>query len=127
MEEFDPNMKHLIEARNGALQVLEETTKAGLAQKLCLIVDLQGRLRVLAKLGDQHEPVALQLRLDQDLGPACEDFWTKEVWFDRDKTHPMGKASPAELALFARGWAEARPAPSGAGVVFVLDRRYSKE
>jgi hypothetical protein len=120
-------MKHIIEARNGALQAALNATASGLAEKLCLVIDLQGRLRVLAKLGDQHDPAALSQRLDEELRQACEGYWSAEIWFDRDKTHPMGKASPAELALFARGWAEARPAPSGAGTVYVLDRRYSKE
>ncbi len=120
-------MKHIIEARNGAVQAAQNATYAGLAEKLCLLIDLQGRLRILAKLGDQHDPTMLRQRLDQELGPACAEFWTKEIWFDREITHPMGKSSPAEMALFAKAWLEARPAPIGQGTVFVVDRRYSKE
>src|ERR1017187_7520715 len=105
-------MKHIIEARNGALQATQNATSAGLAEKLCLLIDLQGRLRVLAKLGDQHDPATLRQKLDQELASACEEFWTKEIWFDREKSHPMGKASPAEMALFAKAWLEARPTPT---------------
>lgn len=120
-------MKHMIAARLGGVKVLRNAIAASLAEKLCLIIDLGGRLRVLAKLSDQHGRAALENRLGQELQTACEDYWAKEIWFDREKTHPMGKASPAEVALFLKVWQEAKAEPAGQNQVFTLDRRYSKE
>jgi hypothetical protein len=120
-------MKHMIAARLGALAVMQHAAAAGLAEKLCLVVDLQGRLRIVAKLADEHDPELLKQGLDQQLTKECEAFWAKEVWFDREKTHPMGKANVAEAALFAKVWREARPEPPGQARIFTLDRRYSKE
>jgi hypothetical protein len=120
-------MKHIIEARLGGVTVLQNAIAAGLAERLCLMIDLGGRLRVLAKLGDQNDRVALDNRLGQELQTACEDYWTKEIWFDRERTHPMGKASPAEAALFSKVWQEAKAEPAGQNHVLTLDRRYSKE
>ena len=127
MEQIKAIMKHMIAARLGGLTVLQNAIVAGLAEKLCLIVDLGGRLRVLAKLGDHQGREALGNRVGPELQAACEDYWAKEIWFDRERTHPMGKASPAEAALFLRVWGEAKAAPAGQNQVFTLDRRYSKE
>ena len=126
MDTFEP-MKHMIEARLGALAGMNRAIDAGLAEKLCLIVDLQGRLRILAKLSDAHDPTKLTNGLGPDLATECEAFWTNEIWFEREKTHPLGRSSPADKALFARVWTEAKPEPAGQDKVLTVDRRYSKE
>ena len=127
MEQIKPIMKHMIAARLGGMTVLHNAMTAGFAEKLCLIIDLGGRLRVLAKLGDHQDRAAIENRLGPELQTACEDYWAREIWFDREKTHPMGKAGPAEVALFLKVWGEAKAEPAGQNQVFTLDRRYSKE
>ena len=120
-------MKHLIESRLGALEVLTGAIGAGLADRLCLVVDLQGRLKVLAKLADAQAADALANDLNPKLAQKCESFWTGDIWFDREKTHPMGRIIASDTALFTKVWAEAKPEPAGQAGVFTLDRRYSKE
>lgn len=120
-------MKHIIQARVAALAALETAVNKGLAEKLCLIVDLRGRLRVLAKLAGSHDAGVLKTELDQTLGPGAEAYWTGEAWFDRDRTHALGKVGPADRALFDRAWQEAKPEPAAQGKICTLDRRYSKE
>ena len=109
------------------MTALESALSKGLAEKLCLIVDLRGRLRVLAKLADSHDPDVLKKELDRTLNLGAEAYWTGEAWFDRDKKHPLGKVGPADRALFDRAWQEAKPELAAQSKIFTLDRRYSKE
>jgi hypothetical protein len=120
-------MKHMIQARNGALSAMQKALRAGLAEKMCLIVDLQGRLRVLAKIADAQAPNPLEQTLAPEMANNCENYWAKEIWFDRERSHPMGRVNPPEAALFAKIWQEAKPEPRGQTATFTLDRRYSKE
>lgn len=118
-------MNHFSTARREAIQAAKSIVTRGLARRLCLLFDLEGRIRVLAELEDGHDAAQLKQALDQLLHAGAEFFWTGEAWFQRSDKHPLGKLKPSEQALYEAVWSEARQEPPDQ--VFVLDRRFSKD
>jgi len=114
-------MKHFIEARRDAVAALQSTGIAGLAERVCLIVDLRGRCRVLIRPSGGADPEQVQGRIRALMTLAADIFWTDEVWVE------SAPQSPSEGALFEAAWKQARPEPRGQDKTFVIDRRFSKD
>jgi hypothetical protein len=120
-------MNHFANAREECIKVASDPSIQALAKRICLIFDIQGRIRVLADLDDNFSNSRLQEMLDPLLTSAAHSFWTRKFWFDRTNQHDLGKPSPSEKALFDKVWEQAKPSPSAPAFSFVLDRHYSKE
>ena len=114
-------MKHFIDARLGSVAALSHPDLPALAEKSCLIVDLQGKMRVLAKLKVGADADALRNKLTQIVAPAADVYWSNEVWIEEERP------APAKRAVFESAWREAKAEPPGQDGVFVLDRRLSKD
>lgn len=114
-------MKHFVEARKDALAALAAAEIAEFAEKVCLIVDLRGKLRVLVKPSAGGDIQAVRTRVEELVAPAADVFWEKGVW-----VHEAG-ASPANKAIFEVAWEQAKPQPGAQAKIFVLDRRLSKD
>jgi len=71
-------MKHFIDARLGSVAALSHPDLPALAEKSCLIVDLQGKMRVLAKLKVGADADALRNKLTQIVAPAADVYWYLE-------------------------------------------------
>lgn len=121
-------MNHFAAVRSEAFKIASDSTTKSLANRVCLLFDLQGRIRILAELGDEHDPKAFEQQIASQISAIAGAFWAAEIWFDRPSSHPISsKAAPSEKALFEAAWREARAEPSGQAFSFVLDRRFSKE
>ena len=114
-------MKHFVEARMDALAALGHSDVAALAEKACLIVDLQGKCRVLVKPIAGAAVDVVRKKVAEVVGPAADGFWENEIWVEEPN------ATPANKALFETVWQQARPEPPGQNKIFVLDRRLSKD
>ncbi len=112
-------MKHFVEARTDSLDALRKFGE--IAEKACLIVDLQGRCRVLIKPRQGVPAESVRGKVEEFLPSAADGFWAGEFWLEEES------APLADRALFQRIWDEARPEPPGQQDVFVLDRRMSKD
>ena len=120
-------MTHLVEAKGAALQALQDPVNLTGIQKVCLIVDVQGKLHVLALLDDSAASSSTASTLRSVLQRAAEDFWSGELLLQRRKAHCEGRGNPADDLLFEAIWKEGKPAPLGQGRTFLLERRFSKE
>jgi hypothetical protein len=120
-------MNHFVAARQESLRIACDTATQAMAKRLCLIFDLQGRIRILAELEDDHDANKIQQMLNAQLAAVAPGFWTGEWWFQRGERHPLGKPSPSERSLFEAVWRQAKPCPEAAQFCSILDRRYSKD
>ena len=114
-------MRHFVDARLSAVSALSHPDLTVLLDKSCLIVDLQGKMRVLAKLKDGGDPDAARKKLTQIVAPAADVYWSNEIWVEEERL------APAKRAVFESAWREAKAEPPGQDRVFVLDRRLSKD
>lgn len=113
-------MKHFDEARRDALSATKAPALAGLFQRLCLIWDIQGRLRILADPTPGNE-AALRTAIEAEFQVACEGFWSKEIWTWNDTI------DQAERTVYDHAWSTARPVSAGPPELRELDRHLSKE
>ena len=120
-------MNHFIAARQESLKIACDAATQSVAKRLCLIFDLQGRIRILAELEDHQDANKLQQTLGGQLAAVAPGFWTGEWWFQRGEKNSLGKLSPSERSLFEAVWRQAKPCPEAAQFCFILDRRYSKD
>ena len=114
-------MRHFVEARQAALAALSAVEIASAAIKVCLIVDLQGKMWVLAQPVAGTSGDTLKGNISRLVGAAAEIFWGNKIWLHTDDTRGVDKA------LFETAWKEARPEPSSQDRVYVLDRHLSKD
>jgi Mrp family chromosome partitioning ATPase len=118
---------HFDSARDEVCKILQDSTLKTLASRLCLIVDLHGRFRLLVDLDKSHDESAFKSHIEPKLIVAGSSFWTGEIWFDRDRSHPQGRVRPSEKSLYESVWQEAKAEPAGNNFSFVLHRRFSKD
>jgi len=114
-------MKHFVEARLGCLEALRSLEIAHLFQRACLIIDLQGRIRLVLRPTSAGANEEGRQRIKAKLQAAGEGFWTDELWIEQENM------PPSERALYEEVWKEARSEPPGQDRTFVLDRRLSKD
>jgi hypothetical protein len=112
-------MKHFFEARQDALNGLSRADILDRVRRVCLIVDLQGRCRVLAEPVDDADRAALENLIADVMAKEAEAFWAGKDWIQKVD------ATPSEKALYDSAWKEARA--SEAAKVHILDRRLSKD
>ena len=120
-------MNHFAIARQETMKTASDPATQGLAKRVCVIFDLQGRIRILAELEDQHDANVFQQRLNTQLAAVAPGFWTGVCWFQRGEKHALGRLSPSERSLYEAVWREAKPCPEAPHFCFHLDRRYSKD
>src|SRR5258708_2641790 len=120
-------MKHLIQSKTDTLAALCDAALLVGLQKVCLIVDVQGKLRVLALLEDTEPSAAKETAMRAVLTTAGEDYWSGDLLIQRAKTHVEGNSRASDTPLFDAVWREAIEEPRGHGKVYVLQRRFSKE
>ncbi len=113
-------MKHFHEALRDSLASLKGSDLLAQVEKVCLIVDLEGRFRALVKPDTHADSESVRSVVDQKMKIAAEQFWTGEVWVEIDKP------APADQAVFNAVWTEAVP-EVGEAKIFVLHRRVSKD
>lgn len=114
-------MKHFMEARLDCLNVLARDEISRSIDRVCLVFDLEGRIRVALRPvqgATEEECAAIRSALEE----AADIFWWNEIWQE-----PTVSAAPSEKALFEALWAEARPEPPDQHRIYVLDRHYSKD
>lgn len=114
-------MKHFVQARQAALKALADPEIASLAKKACLIIDLQGRMKVLAELAPGSQADELRKRVEETISAAADIFWGKQVWIQD------GKDNGSSEALYSTAWSEAHAEPPNQEKTFVLDRHLSKD
>jgi CobQ/CobB/MinD/ParA nucleotide binding domain len=114
-------MKHFVDARLDALAAVREAEITAVAEKVCLIFDLQGKCRALVKPSEGAATEVVQKKVAEIVGPAADVFWENLVWIEEQRT------TQANRALFDTVWQQAKPDPPGQNVTFVLDRRLSKD
>lgn len=114
-------MKHFIQARQDALDALSNAEITALTEKVCLIVDLQGKTWVLAKRTAHASTDVLRGKVTEIVGPAADMFWGNKVWVEEPNL------SLANKNLYETAWKEAHPEPLGQERKFILDRRLSKD
>jgi hypothetical protein len=113
-------MKHFHQAYQDAAASLKDAALLAQVEKVCLIVDLEGRFRVLAKPADQSDPAALASLIEEKLNIAAGAFSTGETWLD------SADSTKADKALFETVWNEAE-ADAAEPKLHVLHRRVSKD
>jgi len=113
-------MNHFTDALRNSIAVLKNASMLASIDKVCLIVDLEGRFRILAKPDGDTAAETLKRSFDTALQTCASPFWTGEVWVE------TGNASHADLALFSAVWANAT-AETDNLKVHVLHRRVSKD
>lgn len=95
-------MRHLDEARKGAIQALEGIVAADLSiERAVLIDDLFGRIRIVLWRPNDHETSYRQL-ISNRLEDAASPFWTGEIW-------NATTASRSDKLVYDRAWNEAHP------------------
>lgn len=119
-------MIHFASAQSEALKALSGPEIQGAADRVCLMIDLQGRLRVLADLGNKHDEATCKATIESKLASAAGRFWTGEIWMDRSKDHPKDRLPASSKALFEAAWRESKQDPK-CNTLFLLNRRFSKE
>jgi cellulose biosynthesis protein BcsQ len=112
-------MKHFAEARGDAAQVAGQLVSESIVG-ICLIWDVRGRLRVLARV-EKADAAAVRTRVEKAMQAAADVFWSGDVWiWDQ---HARGAA----LAVYERAWRESRPlGDPAADALRELDRHLSK-
>lgn len=114
-------MKHFAEARQDAqAAVIGNQDLRRQLQRVCLIWDLQGRLRVLLKSCEGEDPGTVQDQVGRVLAEAAGPFWTGETWLW------LEDSSKAELTVYDKAWAEGSLIDSGPPEVRILERHVSK-
>jgi len=113
-------MKHFHEALRDSVTKLKDPALLAQLEKVCLIVDLEGRFRALAKPEAQADPTNVETTIKQMLQEGGDVFWTGELWLE------IEKPTPADRALFDAIWSEGTNEPDDPKV-FVLHRRVSKD
>ncbi len=114
-------MKHFIQARQDALDALSNAEITALSEKVCLIVDLQGRTWVLAKPTPEADINVLRDKVTNIVSKAADIFWGNKVWIEERNM------TPANKTLYKTAWDEARREPAGQDRKWVLDRHLSKD
>lgn len=113
-------MKHFHEALRDTLKKLKDPGLLSDLEKICLIVDLEGRFRILLKPETHADLPSSKTTIEQVLQQEGDVFWTRELWIETEA------ATPADKALYDAVWRDAEP-ESDEPKVFVLHRRVSKD
>lgn len=114
-------MKHFVEARTSAIKAIGHKDIVSRTEKVCLIIDLQGKCRVLAKASHGIKADIIRKKVTDIVKPAADAFWEDEIWVEESDP------TPANRVLFETVWKQAKPEPIGQDRIFVLDRRLSKD
>lgn len=114
-------MTHFVDAREQSLVAIGEADVTAETVRTCLIIDLQGKMRVLAELAPTADPKTFETLLKTKIGNAAGVFWSGEVWLQ------SAADGLAKRALCEQVWKEASAIPSGQTRTYVLDRRLSKD
>lgn len=115
-------MKHFGEVRNEVKRYFREHAELRqLSAAICLIWDLQGRLRLLLKLRDGRDAEAVRGELATKMTDLAFPFWTGDVWIWLPDCHKE------EKAVYEKAWTEARVLDAGPPEIRVLERHVSKE
>ena len=120
-------MKHHLQAKADALLTLGDPVLLAGVQKACLIVDVYGKLHVLALLEDAEPATPKEATMKEALAVAAEGYWSGELFLQRGKDHADGRSKLSDEPLFNAVWDEAVPEPPSQEKLFVLQRRFSKE
>lgn len=113
-------MKHFHEALRDSIATLKNPALLADLEKVCLIVDLEGRFRALVKPSAQADPANVETTIKQALHQVGDVFWKGELWLEDEKP------TPSDRALFDAIWTEGANEPDEPKV-FVLHRRVSKD
>ena len=81
-----------------AVAALSHAELATLVEKSCLIVDLQGRMRVFAKAKENVKAKDVQAKVTEIVAPAADVYWFNETWIEEERP------APARRALFESAW-----------------------
>lgn len=118
-------MKHFGEARQDVATLAQEPALLARCERLCLLWDLHGRLRILVKPTSGVDTDRLLAELSDRMQAAAGPFWSGEkLWVWGDKLHKP------EQVVYQRAWDASQPLPQGAGESAkcrTLDRHLSKE
>jgi hypothetical protein len=116
-------MTHFADARRNGLSFFTDNpaVRARL-ERVCLIWDLQGCLRVLVKPRPGQDGTALAADIDRELGPGTDPFWSRDTWVWTDDS------TPAEKAIYEAAWNEARDSvvDGGPPEIRLLERHVAK-
>jgi hypothetical protein len=91
--------------------------------RVCLIWDLQGRLRLLAEPQAGQDPEALRRDLSQAAEQRARPFWTGDVWISSEAS------SDSEKVVYEAAWSEtgSNVLDPGPPEVRTLERHVSKD
>lgn len=113
-------MKHFIEARRDALAMV---TSVANCDAFCLIWDLRGELRVLARITAGADVARVVTDLRTAMSAAAANFWSDVVW----TWSPDVRLSEAEKLVYDEAWRLSRLSSAGPPEVREIDRHLSKE
>lgn len=114
-------MRHFAEARQEVAKHFQ--ADSGIRRRLeriCLIWDLQGRLRVLLKLARGEDPGSIRSEIEPKMEALASPFWTGDVWMW------LPESPGADRAVYELAWTEARMLDPGPPEMRVLERHLSK-
>lgn len=117
-------MPHFSEARHQVEDYfLHDAAITARLKSVCLIWDLQGRLRVLFQPAENQNSEQVAADINTALQVKAGAFWNPPAWAWRKKTDPGDKA------VYQSAWDQARPLPGSPAhcEVRVLERHSSKE
>ena len=117
-------MKHFGEARRDAATVAQDPMLLQRCERLCLLWDVRGRLRLLVKPASGNDANQLGADLAARMQAAADHFWSGETWIWLDSS------TPAEKQLYEQAWRQAEPLPKEAedsARSRMLDRHLSKQ
>ncbi len=113
-------MKHFTEAFEESVNALKSQPISTSCEKICLMVDVEGRFRVLAKPVSGQTESVVKDTIVATLGPAADKYWGGELWIDGSKS------SAADGKVFEAVWHNAVVEPDSPSV-YLLHRRISKD
>lgn len=114
-------MKHFSAALHDSIHALKDPNLLALCERICLMVDIEGRFRILAELIDGTDEASFKTELDANFKTMAGDYWSSdEIWFD-------GKSIlPADKAIYSAVWQSAEKDPVEPRI-HLLHRRISKQ
>lgn len=117
-------MKHFGEARRDAAAAAQDPVLLQRCDRLCLLWDVRGRLRLLVQPASGTDASRLGTDLAAKMQAAAGHFWSGETWMWLDSS------TPAEKQLYEQAWKQADALPKEAGdsaKCRTLDRHLSKQ
>lgn len=114
-------MKHFTEARGDTIDALrQDRSFVPHLRRLCLIWDVQGRLRLLFEGGKGQDVKMLKEKAGELLQKTAGHFWSGQTWiWSEDSTK-------AEKAVYETAWEEASRIDNEKPEFRVLERHFSK-